>query len=323
MPGTSRPSERCLLKLPYATRVASGGRTCARPGFFKRVLTRWLGNLWPAPPAEPDEETPLPSPEKQLPPGGGTGYTPKPGQRGKNVQWVPCSPVVLDKMLDLAGVAPDDYVIDPGSGDGRIAIRAAMRGARALGMEFNPRLVTIAQQNAVNAGVDSRTVFCVGDFFELDFIGATVVTLFLRKDINIKLRPKLLTLAPGTRIVSNIFDMGEWRADTTVDVEDGGYYFRNHVIHLWTVPARAGGLWRLPNGTLALKQKYQMITGTLETDGTAEPVDGELSGKNIRFTAGGRRYTGIICDHRMLLEANDSSNIRWVATLEDEGGTTP
>lgn len=259
-----------------------------------------------------------PSPKKQTPFGPGPDpngkYIPKAGQRGKNVQWVPSSPVVLDKMLDLASVTAGDHVIDPGSGDGRIAIRAAQRGARALGIEANPDLVTLSQHIAIESGVGDRATFCVGDFFEMDFEGATVITLFLRKDINIRLRSKILALPPGIRVVSNIFDMGNWQADETVKVEDSDYYFRNHTIRLWIVPAKARGVWTLPNGKLLLKQEYQMITGTLDSGSILEPVEGRLSGDRIRFTAGDRTYTGRIIGNRMVLETNDACNIKWIAT---------
>jgi hypothetical protein len=241
--------------------------------------------------------------------------------RGKNVQWVPCSPVVLDKMLDMAKVTPDDYVIDPGSGDSRIVIRVAKMGARALGIESNPKLVALSKQNAKKEGVDDRASFSVEDFFETDFSEATVITLFLRKDLNIKLRPKILALKPGTRVVSNIFDMGDWKADQVIEVEDD-YYFRNHTARLWIVPAHIEGLWKLPQGKLAISQKFQMIGGTIKTGSKTVPIEGKITGDRIDFTAGDRKYTGRVSENRMTMEASGEAPFRWTATFNNERNTT-
>jgi hypothetical protein len=213
--------------------------------------------------------------------------------------------VVIDKMLDMAGVGPGDFVIDPGSGDGRIVIRAAKAGARALGIEANPGLAALSREAAEKEGVGHRAAFSVGDFFEADLSKATVITLFLRRDLNLKLRPRLLDLAPGTRIVSNIFDMGSWEPDRTIKVEDGDYYFRNHTVRLWTVPARIQGLWKLPVGELAIKQKFQKIEGALTNAGDSLPVEGCVTGKHINFTAGGLTYEACFKEGRMdLTERN-------------------
>lgn len=203
-------------------------------------------------------------------------YDPKAGQRGKDVEWVPCSPVVIARMLDMAKVTPEDYVIDPGSGDGRMVISAAKLGAQGLGIEFNPRLVELARENAAKEGVSDKAAFAQGDFFMTDFSMATVIALFLREDINLILRPKLLDLRPGTRIVSNIFHMGEWKADEVVEIEDEAYYFKNHTAYFWVVPANAGGSWILPWGELTLTQSFQMITGSLKS------TDHTCQGKNDR-----------------------------------------
>jgi len=280
----------------------------------KRILERWkkcwrlaaltdpdeaakTGEPWQTAPALPIEE----QDEK---------YIPKAGMRGRDVQWVPCSSVVLDKMLDMANVTPDDYVIDPGSGDGRIVIRAARIGARALGVESNPKLVALSEQKAEKEGVGDRVTFFFGDFFETDFSEATVITLFLRRDLNIKLRPEILALKPGTRIVSNIFDMGDWEADRVVEVEDGDYYFRNHTVRLWIVPAKIEGLWKLPQGELAIYQKYQMIGGTLKTGGKTLPVEGKIKGDRIDFTAGDRQYEGYVSGNRISMEASGENPLR-------------
>src|SRR5881296_4141847 len=147
-------------------------------------------------------------------------YQPQVGQEGKDVVWVPTPQALVDKMLDMAKVTPQDYVIDLGSGDGRTVITAAKRGAKALGIEYNPDMVELSKRNAAKEGVSDRATFQKADLFESDFSQATVITMFLLPDINIKLRPKILDLKPGIRIVSNSFTMGDWKADDTVSVKD-------------------------------------------------------------------------------------------------------
>src|ERR671914_212579 len=144
-------------------------------------------------------------------------YEPQVGQEGKDVIWVPTSQALVDKMLDMAKVTPKDYVIDLGSGDGRTVITAAKRGAKALGIEYNPDMVELSKRNAAKAGVSDKANFAKADLFESDFSKATVITMFLLPDINLKLRPKLLNLRPGTRIVSNSFTMGDWKPDESAN----------------------------------------------------------------------------------------------------------
>src|SRR6266581_3803580 len=139
-------------------------------------------------------------------------YTPEVGQSGKDVVWVPSPQALVDKMLDIAKVTPKDYVIDLGSGDGRTVITAAKRGARTLGIEYNPDMVELSKRNAAKAGVTDKANFVKADLFESDFSQATVITMFLLPDINLRLRPKILDLKPGIRIVSNSFTMGESKA---------------------------------------------------------------------------------------------------------------
>lgn len=242
-------------------------------------------------------------------------YVLRAGLPGKNVEWVPCSPVVLDTMLELARVTPEDYLIDPGSGDGRIAIRAAKLGATALGIEANPKLVELSQRNAEKEGVSGRTSFFVGDFFEFDFSNATVITLFLRWDLNLALREKILALNPGTRVVSNIFDMGDWAADKTIKVEDENYYFRNHTVHLWIVPATVEGTWKVPGGDLTLKQKFQFIEGILALPDRTLPVTGKISGEQITMAINGREFLGQVFNNCIDIAASDSSDLRWSAFL--------
>ncbi|MCX7893823.1 MAG: class I SAM-dependent methyltransferase [Burkholderiales bacterium] len=200
---------------------------------------------------------------------------------GKDVMWVPTPDDLVDRMLAMARVGPDDFVIDLGSGDGRIAIAAARRfGARALGIEFEPELVEIARREAAKAGVAARVRFAQGDFFEADFSQATVLTLYLLTSINLKLRPKILALAPGTRVVSHAFGMGDWLPDATARVG-------NHEALLWIVPARVGGAWRLPlpggEGELRLAQQHQRVSGTARFAGRESALRGELDGERIRI----------------------------------------
>ena len=137
-------------------------------------------------------------------------FEPTVGQPGKDVVWVPTPQQLVDRMLDMAKVTPQDIHYDLGSGDGRTVITAAKRGLRATGVEFNPDMVALSQKNAVAAGVTDRATFIRGDIFETDFSKATVLTLFLLPDLNVKLRPTILNMRPGTRVVSNSFTMGEW-----------------------------------------------------------------------------------------------------------------
>jgi len=218
-------------------------------------------------------------------------YEPQVGQEGKDVVWVPTPQALVDKMLDMAKVTPKDVVIDLGSGDGRTVITAAKRGARAMGIEYNPNMVALAKRNAEREGVSGRATFMKADLFESDFSEATVITMFLLPEINLKLRPKILGLKPGTRIVSNTFTMGDWKADQTADPDgcDGSWC----TALLWIVPAKAAGTWQTPHGALVLKQQFQMLSGTLRTKaGRTVPIQGKVLGEEVSFKAGGRDYRG-------------------------------
>jgi Methyltransferase domain len=220
-----------------------------------------------------------------------TDYQPQVGQEGKDVIWVPTPQAVVDKMLDLGKVTPKDYVIDLGSGDGRTVIAAAKRGARALGIEYNPDMVELSKRNAAKEGVGDRASFVKADLFESDFSQATVITMFLLPDINLKLRPKILEMKPGTRIVSNSFTMGEWKADEEATVKDGCASYCTAL--LWIVPAKVEGTWKIPQGELTLKQNFQMVSGTIKSGNVAAPIaNGRLKGDQISFTAGSAEYSG-------------------------------
>jgi len=221
-------------------------------------------------------------------------YEPTPFQAGKDVVWVPTPQVVVDKMLDLAKVTAQDFVIDLGSGDGRTVITAARRGAKALGIEYNPDMVALSVRNATRNGVTGKAEFVKADLFETDFSKASVITMFLLPDINIRLRPKILALAPGTRIVSNTFTMGDWEADDTADLgKHAACTVSWCTALLWIVPAQAAGSYDLPQGKLVLNQTYQKLSGTLETEGKTYPIDGgKVNGTEVSFKAGGREYRG-------------------------------
>jgi precorrin-6B methylase 2 len=214
-------------------------------------------------------------------------YEPKVGQAGKDVVWVPTPQALVDKMLEMAKVTPSDYLIDLGSGDGRTVITAAKRGTRALGIEYNPDMVELSKRNAEQAGVGALASFAKADLFESDFSKATVITMFLLPDINLKLRPTLLNLKPGTRIVSNSFTMGEWEADQTATVQQDCVSWCTAL--LWIIPAKVEGTWKVGNDTLMLKQAFQHVSGAL---GTASLSAGRLNGDEITFSVGNTRYTG-------------------------------
>ncbi|MBA4743426.1 MAG: methyltransferase domain-containing protein [Azoarcus sp.] len=217
---------------------------------------------------------------------------PRYGQEGKDVVWVPTADSLVARMLDMAEVTPDDVLVDLGSGDGRTVIAAARRGVPSRGIEYNADLVQVSRRAAEKAGVADLARFEEGDIFESDFSEATVVTLFLLPALNLRLRPILLDMKPGTRVVSNSFDMGEWQPDDMVEVErtDCQTWCR---AYKWVVPAKVDGAWKTADGELALRQTFQMLEGTLRRGGDAvELRDARMDGTQIRFTAGDRRYVG-------------------------------
>jgi SAM-dependent methyltransferase len=238
-------------------------------------------------------------------------FQPQVGQEGKDVIWVPTPQSLVDKMLDMAKVTAKDYVIDLGSGDGRTVITAAKRGAQALGIEYNPDMVDLSKRNAAKAGVSDKASFMKADLFESDFSQATVITMFLLPDINLRLRPKILDLKPGTRIVSNSFTMGDWSADDTVVAKDGCVSYCT--AYLWIVPAKVEGVWQLGDGELALKQTYQIISGSLKRgSNTVQIANGKLNGDQITFNAGDALYTGHVTGNG--IEGAISTGGNWKAT---------
>ena len=216
-------------------------------------------------------------------------FEPQVGQAGKDVVWVPTPQAVVDQMLDMARVTKSDVVMDLGSGDGRTVITAAKRGARAMGIEYNPDMVELSKKNAQEAGVSGKATFIKADLFETDLSKAQVITMFLLPSINMKLRPKILDLTPGTRIVSNTFTMEDWQADQTETVTDGCSSSWCTAL-LWIVPAKVAGTWSTPNGALTLTQNFQILSGTLGN----QAVQGRLRGNEITLQAGSTKYTGTV-----------------------------
>lgn len=218
-------------------------------------------------------------------------YQPRLGQDGKDVIWMPTGNDLVNLMLKTAKVSPSDLVYDLGAGDGKIAIAAAKNfGARAVGIEFNPDMAALAQRNAKRAGVGDRVTIINGDIFKEDFSKATVVTLYLLPDLNLRLRPTILKMQPGTRVVSHAFTMGDWEPDQELDVGSRGFY--------WVVPADVSGNWSL-NGvessnkaTLSLTQHYQNIAGNITIGNKSQPIlKAKLEGDKLSFSYIGRKNT--------------------------------
>jgi hypothetical protein len=236
-------------------------------------------------------------------------FEPTVGQAGKDVVWVPTPQATVNKMLDLAKLTPQDFLMDLGSGDGITVITAAKRGARAMGVEYNPDMVALAQRRAAEAKVSDRATFVKADLFETDFSKAQVITMFLLPDINLRLRPKILELKPGTRIVSNTFTMAEWEADETGTA--GGDCTTWCTALLWIVPAKVEGTWGTSAGDLTLKQEFQKLTGTL---GSAAISDAKMLGEEIMFTVGKTKYTGKVSGTTMSGTMSVGATGSWKAT---------
>ena len=238
----------------------------------------------------------------------GERSAPRLNQPGKDVQWVPTPPALVEKMLDLAQVTPKDRLVDLGSGDGILVIAAAKRGLHARGIEYDRGLVEYSKHKAAEAGVSARTRFVRGDIFETDFSDATVVTTFLLPSMNLRLRPTFLAMKPGTRIVANTFAIADWPPDQTATVEPCERWC---TALLWIVPAHVAGTWRTPKGLLSLTQKFQMVSGTF---GHAPIEEGRLRGDALSFTVGETTYTGRVEGNHMRLRAMDQGHVvEWTA----------
>jgi SAM-dependent methyltransferase len=243
-------------------------------------------------------------------------FTPVVGQPGKDVVWVPTPQIIVDKMLNMAGVTPDDYVVDLGSGDGRNIISAAKLGARGRGVEYNPDMVALSQRNATQEGVADRATFVQGDMFAADFSDATVLALFLLPDNLVKLRDKFLALKPGTRIVANTFWIDGWEPDQMEELPDTECSDWCKVM-LFVVPARVEGTWRHAQGELTINQQFQKISGTLADGGRATPiVNGRMKGDQISFTAAGAEYSGRVSGGRIegTVTSSGGQTAPWTAT---------
>jgi len=242
-------------------------------------------------------------------------FKPEVGQAGKDVVWVPTPQELVDKMLDMAGVTAQDVVMDLGSGDGITVITAAKRGARAIGIEYNPDMVALAKQNAEKAGVSDKATFMNADLFETDLSQATVITMFLLPQINMRLRPKILDLKPGTRIVSNSFTMEDWTADETATVSEGCQTWCTALF--WIVPAKVEGRWKIADlGELTLTQTFQMVGGTLQKNGTSAAItDGRLRGAELSMTIDGAQYAGRVNGNTIEGTVTTAGKTtRWTAT---------
>ncbi len=238
-------------------------------------------------------------------------FEPEYGQQGKDVVWVPTAQALVDRMLDMAKVTPKDFVMDLGSGDGRTVITAAKRGVRAQGVEFNPDMVALSRKNAAEAGVSNLATFVQGDIFKTDFSKATVITLFLLPDLNVRLRPQLLNMRPGTRVVSNSFDMGDWNPDQEVSATTECTSYCRAM--LWIIPAKVGGTWKTANGDLTLSQTYQMLSGSLKSSGGATPIaNGKMRGDEISFSVGNSIYRGRVNGNR--IDGTIEGGGKWQAT---------
>ncbi len=247
-------------------------------------------------------------------------YEPQVGQSGKDVIWVPTPDEVVDRMLRMAQVTPNDLVYDLGAGDGKIAIAAAKKfGARSVGVEYDADMAKHAQGNVEKAGVAARARIVKGDIFATDFSQATVVTMYLLPGLNLKLRPTILSMRPGTRVVSHSFTMEDWEADEISSMDGRRAYF-------WLVPANVNGGWTLESGNekaeLSFEQKFQKIEGTVGLGQTQGGLrEARLRGFNISFSyvdSNGvkRDYTGRITGGRMegSLRADNGTEERWSAT---------
>ena len=268
---------------------------------------------------------PLPQSLSSQIPGSDQEFIPEKGAKGKDVIWLPTPDLLINAMMEMAKVIPGDIFFDLGSGDGCVVIEAAKRGAFAIGIEYERELVELSRVRAAQQGVSENTVFYQADLFEFDFSEATVISLFLLPDLNLRIRSRLLALNPGTRIISNSFDMGEWEADDQILVE---YIEEEHngissTIQLkkakafyWIVPEKIEGKWISEKGELHFKQNFQKISGTFKTEtDNIEIQAGKLIGNEISFEMNNEEFTGIVFDHQIIGTITSNKTTRkWIAT---------
>ena len=239
-------------------------------------------------------------------------FEPYSGQPGKDVVWVPTPEETVEKMLDIAKVTPQDFVIDLGSGDGRNVIAAAKRGAKARGVEYNPDMVVLSKRRAKEAGVEDKAEFVEGDMYAADISPATVMALFLLPQNMQKLKDKFLALKPGSRIVSNTFAFGtepDWEPDYTETVPNCSSWC---TVLLWVVPAKVEGTWNTPQGRMTLTQDHQHFTGSL---GATPIADGKINGETVSFVAGPTTITAKVSGNGLEGTAvTNGKSTAWRAT---------
>jgi SAM-dependent methyltransferase len=262
-------------------------------------------SLCVAPALTARQQTPPSPPQQQQPPPPPKPFEPYSGMPGKDAVWVPTHPSVVEKMLDMAKVTPNDYVVDLGSGDGRAVIAAARRGAKAVGFEYNPDMVELSRKLAKEAGVGDKATFVQGDMYEADFRNATVLALFLLPENLEKLKGKILALKPGSRLVVNTFTVHGWEPDERVHVTGDCASWCEVLLHI--VPARVEGAWRGDGMELQLTQTFQKFAGTITTEGAPAQIDGRMRGDRLTFSAGGTSYTGQVAGDRLTVTATTTA----------------
>ena len=233
---------------------------------------------------------------------------PTPGQPGKDVVWVPTPPELIEKMLDMAGVTPDDFVIDLGSGDGRNVIAAAKRGARALGVEYNPDLVELSRQRAEAARVSDKATFVQADMYAADVSQATVLALFLTPEVLDRMTDTFLAMSPGTRIVLNTFPMTDWEPDATETIGTPCKAWCTAILVI--VPARVEGTWQWGDAQMTLRQDHQFVRGTLG----GQQVTGRLRGVHITLRSANTEYSGeVFADQITGTATAEGRQTPWIA----------
>jgi len=249
-------------------------------------------------------------------PAGQKPFEPVSGQAGKDVVWVPSPPDMVNKLMEMGQVTPNDFVIDLGSGDGRNVIAAAKLGARALGVEYNPDMVALSRKLAQDAGVADKAQFVQADMYEYDISKATVMALFLLPVNMNRLAPKFFNLAPGSRIVANTFGIEGWEPDVRVTLPPASECESWCEALLWIVPAKVAGTWAMANGSLTLTQEYQAVQGALTTGGqTHTVVTGRLKGDEISFVADGVSYKGKVSGNTITgAVTTPTGDLPWTAT---------
>jgi hypothetical protein len=245
-------------------------------------------------------------------------YTPQVGQEGKDVIWVPTPQALVERMLDMAKLTPKDIHYDLGSGDGRTVITAAKRGVQAYGVEFNPDMVKLSERAAAKEGVSDKAKFIHGDIFQTDFSSATVLTLYLLPSLNVKLRPTILRMTPGTRVVSHAFSMDDWQPDQTDNVE-------GRTAYMWIVPAPVEGTWRWSANSGQKEHELVLRLVRLDNGRMGQLRNIKLRGDQISFTVHEvtgtsstvrRDYSGRVSGTTMqgTVKSGEGPEAKWTAT---------